>query len=291
MNVINLVKRPEFVFRPSQVVRRLLRKAQPLTEEVVPLPWGCRVRVRPRENVGDSIYYYGIFDKVVPEAIFRLVDKRDTCLDVGANLGQNASAMSHRTGAGGRVIAFEPHPEIYRELQENFKMWPRAIQQNIELADVALGETTGTARIVEGSEFSHNRGCASLDNGAAAEGRTFEVKVRKLDECGFQKVGVCKIDVEGHELSVLKGASDLLGRSAVRDIIFEDFSEQPSLVIKYLQERGFHVYELRERWLKPCLAELGSNAPGRFTHNFLATLDPRRATERFRPPGWKCLIA
>ena len=122
-----------------------------------------------------------------------------------------------------------------------------------------------------------------------------KVIVRQLDEFlkGKSVAHVCKIDVEGHELSVLQGAKKSLERMAIRDIVFEDFNSQPSPVVEFLKQYGFVIFELHDSWLKPLLIPLqisgAATRPG-FSFNYLATLDAGRAQERFRSLGWHCLL-
>jgi hypothetical protein len=163
--------------------------------------------------------------------------------------------------------------------------WPKAKRAQVELNNVALGQQDGEA-ILAATDYLSG---ASLRK----EGSGVKVPVRRLDD--FLRnvtVGVCKIDVEGHELSVLEGADETLKRRAIRDLVFEDFNPQPSDVSKLLREHGFHIFELHERWLKPILKELnatGAIEPG-FSYNYLATQNPERAAERFRSVGWHCLM-
>jgi FkbM family methyltransferase len=293
-NIFNYLKRPEYVFRPRQVLRRFGRFGKaPEAREVVELPWGASVKVHPRENVGSDIFHYGIFDRIVPEAIYRLADQGEWAVEIGANIGQNCSLMAYRTGSDGRVIAFEPHPEIFQELKGNLALWPEIIQRTIQLENVALGESSGEAWLGDGLEFDHNRGSASLCDPAAVSGRTFKVTLRQLDEYLPEpaKVGVCKIDVEGHELSVLKGASRALRRGAIRDVIFEDFTGMPSPVGTLLQEHRYTVFQLTASWWKPLLSEVrpGVKPPEGFSFNYLATLDPERVKSKFQAGGWRCL--
>src|SRR5579871_3974155 len=98
-NILNYFKRPEYVFRPRQALLRFRRFGKPAqAKEVVELPWGAPVTVHPRENVGSDIYHYGIFDRIVPEAIYRLAEEGEWAMEVGANIGQNCSLMAYRTG-------------------------------------------------------------------------------------------------------------------------------------------------------------------------------------------------
>src|SRR5262245_24373041 len=99
LNPIQFFTKPEYLLRPPQVWRRFHRVWRPRQEvETVRLPWGARVKVRTGENIGADIYYYGIFDKIVPEAIARLLDKGESAVEVGANIGQNCSLMALKVG-------------------------------------------------------------------------------------------------------------------------------------------------------------------------------------------------
>jgi FkbM family methyltransferase len=295
-NPIKLLSKPEYFYRPSQVFRRLLRTGRSVPmNATVRLPWGAAVRVHTRENIGCDIYHYGIFDKIVPEAIGRLLDSGETGVDVGANIGQNSLLMAAKVGPSGRVFAFEPHPEIFLELKTNHDSSRNPHAAAAVLENVALGNMTGECNLEEGEQFSHNRGSASL-NTQLSEGKGINVKVRQLDEFldKVNLVGVCKIDVEGHELDVLQGAEKTLKRRGIRDLIFEDFKSKPSPVTVFLERHGYSLFALNETWLKPRLAPFAAHRhpPGlAFSSNYLATLDRDRAAARFRALGWHCLLS
>jgi FkbM family methyltransferase len=294
LNPLQFFSKPEYFWRPPQVLRRFRRMwhSQP-PEDTVTLPWGLPLRVRTRENIGSDIYHYGIFDKIVPETIMRLLDPGEGAVEVGANIGQNCSLMATRVGTHGHVLAFEPHPEIFEELKRNASHWKKRQMGELRLEKVALGDHEGTARLVNGADFNHNRGSASL-TGSGSEAEGFTVPIRRLDDYlkEFPMVGVCKIDVEGHELAVLEGARESLTRRSIRDIIFEDFDDQPSCVTQFLRQYGFNVFALVGNWLKPRLlpAEAARKNGRSFSYNFLATLEPNRARARFRVPGWRILL-
>jgi predicted KAP-like P-loop ATPase len=66
------------------------------------------VEIDPISHVGEDILNLGVYDRVVAEAIFRLLDPSEQAIDVGANIGQNVSIMALVAGRRGRVVAFEP---------------------------------------------------------------------------------------------------------------------------------------------------------------------------------------
>src|ERR1700694_2916484 len=124
LNPLKLLSRPEYLFRQRQMIRRLKRigKARPELLDVK-LQWVAVVTIHTGEKIGAAIYYYGISDKVVSEAIWRLLDRSEVAVEIGANIGQNCSLMAVKTGIAGRVLAFEPHPEIFGELKRNYERW------------------------------------------------------------------------------------------------------------------------------------------------------------------------
>jgi FkbM family methyltransferase len=293
MNVLNYFRKPEYVFRPRQVFRRIRRCWKPMGAiETIRLPWGADVHVHTNENIGRDIYYYGVFDLVVPETISRLLDRGENAIDVGANIGQNCSLMAVRAGPGGKVVAFEPHPEILAELNEHARLWGGLRAAPVEIENVALGAQEGEAVLCDGPEFKSNRGSAALNGSGEARARGHKVPVRVLDSYvdRLGSVGLCKVDVEGHELDVFRGGRRALERHAIRDIIYEDFNPQPGEVTKLLQSGGYEVSGLVRTFRGPVLVPIGEIAPRiGFSHNYVATADPARLKSRFATFGWHCL--
>src|SRR5262245_4091239 len=108
VNPFKAISRPEYLFRPGQLwlgLRRLVGGTPPQVDHVR-LPWGQTIKVQPREVIGAAIWWYGLFDLIVAEAIFRLLDPGETALDIGANLGQMTSLMRCRAGREGKVHSF-----------------------------------------------------------------------------------------------------------------------------------------------------------------------------------------
>lgn len=318
MKLLHAITEPEYAFRPLQIVRRLIARARPpVAPEPSPedraaerrpgakgsatiqgqtvLPWGLPIRYRPTERIGEAIHRAGIYDLCVCEAIWRLLDRGEWAVDVGANIGQMSSVMAAAVGPAGRVLAYEPHPQVFAELACNARLWEdcpgagcvRPIQR-------AVSSFTGTARLAEGEAFEHNRGTAALvPGGAAPGGVAHEVEVVRLDDVvgGAPAIGVMKIDVEGHELEVLRGAARLLARRRVRDILYEQL-ESASDVLGLLESHGYFVFRLHKQFWGPTAipADQGLRPQECFEPlSCLATMRPERALQRLAPRGWRVL--
>jgi FkbM family methyltransferase len=247
---------------------------------------------------GLDIINIGVYDKVVAEAICRLSDPEEVALDIGANIGQNASIMALMVGSHGRVVAFEPGPTAWEMLTRNVERWAA-----FELAPITVIRKGLSSRIGDGLlRESLDLGGFSLEDDAPSEvmvarehSRGIRVELTTLDDFLSQsaKIGLTKIDVEGHELAVLEGSKRILEQRLVRDIVFEDFCPQPSPVTLLLQAAGYEVLALLPTWRKPMLLtqkQLSEwRRPDYDPPNFLATLDADRARARFDSAGWKCL--
>jgi FkbM family methyltransferase len=297
---MRFLNKPEYLLRPQQLISRLQfvwrNKDRFLNVE---LPWGLLIRVQPAETIGRSICSYGVYDLVTTESIVRLLDVAETAIDIGANIGYMSGVMAWRTGPRGAVMCFEPCTEVYRELAANLGQW--SADQRLAPVDarqIALSNIAGISDLHIPMSFGGNHGIASLEQVPQGEPSQMieKVKVARLDgilEPDIE-VGVMKIDVEGHELAVLQGAQSLLAKRRIRDIIFEEHGTYPTPAQVLLQSHGYTLYRLSRSFLKPLL--LPGNDPRRWDEhpvgvlsNYLATLDPHRARQRFTEPGWQVL--
>ncbi|MEP9374786.1 FkbM family methyltransferase [Mesorhizobium sp. KR1-2] len=127
----------------------------------------------------------------------------ELAIDIGANRGVYSWHL--RRWASG-VVAFEPLPEMVRALE-------RAFGSSVRIEAVALSDADGTATLRIPSDRML-QGCATIEEENVLGGEVAEIRVprRRLDGYRFDRVAVIKIDVEGHELAVLKGACALLAR-------------------------------------------------------------------------------
>ncbi len=138
-------------------------------------------------------------------------------VDAGAYHGWYALVASGVVGKGGLVIAFEPNPDAYRVLAHNIAVNGR---WNIKAFNLALADTDGRVWLYKGP----GDGAASaLARTRGGEGRE-QVEVRRLDsileELDLRQVDVMKIDVQGAEARLLRGAMETL-RSWRPIIVFE----------------------------------------------------------------------
>ena len=305
--MLRRLMKPWFVYRPARLARRAWVAAVPPRPGVRPLTtaWGLPILADPAKNNGRSLLTTGVYDLTVSEAVARLVPPGGRAVDAGANIGYVTALAAVAAGPGGDVTGYEPHPELVRLARRNARAAADAVRSaRVEVRAAALGETAGAADLLLPAGHDRNDGLATLDPAVAGEGAArVRVEVRTLDgeigggrggESGGRAIDLLKLDVEGHELPLLRGAAGLLAAGRVRHILFEDHAVRDaagSAVTRFLREAGFTIFSLGWTLRGPDVrpAEAGRLAERYEPPNYLATLDPEQALARCRPRGWRVL--
>ena len=148
--------------------------------------------------VGAFLRDYGEFSRVIGDLA---VDLKGPFLDVGANIGTVALLAASR---GIAVTAVEPHPGLAGLLRHNIEVNGF---RNVQVIEAAAGEITGTA------DFPIAPMEASINFGSVGFGSNFPtrpVQMVTLDDIVPTRCAFVKIDVEGFELDVLRGAENVL---------------------------------------------------------------------------------
>lgn len=147
--------------------------------------------------------WLGTFERPEQEAFARTVRPGDVVFDLGANAGFYTLLSAKLAGPTGRVVAFEPVPRNLGYLRRHL-----AINgcENVTVVAAAVADRLGRARFHDGP--AHTVG-ALADEGEAIEGE-YEVDVTTIDDVAGVVPKVIKIDVEGAEAAVLRGARRVL---------------------------------------------------------------------------------
>ncbi|HKD05846.1 MAG TPA: FkbM family methyltransferase [Bryobacteraceae bacterium] len=187
-------------------------------------------------------FWYDPTDRCDEErALCDLVGKGAFCVDVGANIGSVALSLSRAVGPAGRVLAIEPHPRIYAFLSENLALNGAS---NVNALNIACGDEEGDAYFTDNKYDDMNR--IVRDSGTPIKIARLD-RIRELREVPV--IDLLKIDVEGYELSALKGASGILARCRLVyfecfDENFERFGYSAGDIVRFLNEMNFDVTTL-----------------------------------------------
>lgn len=171
-----------------------------IVAEIVP---GIKIKVRLDSDQDLSYWTHQHERHDESEVFLSYLQEGMTVMDIGANVGVYALRFARKVGPNGKVYAFEPVPEIFTRLQENITLNNTS---NIIPVPIALSDRSGKAKmsVAEGlsSLFHH------LTN------QFVEVRLMTLDEFisehQIDRVDAIKLDVEGAELQVIRGADQTI---------------------------------------------------------------------------------
>ena len=190
--------------------------------------------------------YGGSFERLETRIVRRTLRPGMTFVDVGANVGYYTALAAHLVGPTGAVFAFEPsdyaHPRLTKMVETSGLKSVRIIKRG--LAEVA-GERFLYGAVDEEPCELHTATMIPSDNPQRALVRT-ETLDNVAEQLNIMHIDLMKIDVDGLEPLVLKGASNLIARGGISNILMEcDENSFNALgtsafeIIDYLRASGF----------------------------------------------------
>ncbi|MBI4818413.1 MAG: FkbM family methyltransferase [Deltaproteobacteria bacterium] len=193
------------------------------------------------EGIDFAIWLTAAFELETVRAYKRMIRSGDVVLDIGANIGAHTLHLAQAAGASGRVIAFEPTDWAFAKLLRNCALNPeleRRIECNQvmlvadEAKDVPPPQIYSSWPLSEGDNLHQLHG-GQLKTTHGARARTLDgfLRERKVDRVDF-----VKLDIDGFECSMLRGAKETLSRSRPRMIM--------ELAPYALAEQGASIHEL-----------------------------------------------
>ena len=205
------------------------------------------------DHIGLSLNLEGRYENSSLLLVEEFIEKKITqagdkvALDIGANIGNHSIFFAKKFK---KVYSFEPNPVTYEVLKINSNYaaeYKNVIPVNFGLSDI---EGSLPFRI----NPSNIGGSSIIDENSPQIKHSTQINVMTLDEFSELKdasVALIKIDVEGHELRVLKGAKTTILRE-MPAILFEqgvaEITDGSSPVIRYLDEIGYEFFEIKKNF-------------------------------------------
>lgn len=224
--------------------------------------------------VGQSIERYGEFSESEVALFAQICKLNDTVIEVGANIGTHTLVFSQLVGAKGVVYAFEPQRIVFQTLCANMAL--NSIT-NVFACQSALGKRRGHVFIpLIDYAKKYNYGGVSVDDAQSGE----KVRLEKLDDYmdEIENVKLIKIDVEGMELDVLKGAKQMIQKYMPYMYIENDRIDKSKSLLKHINSLGYKMYWHLPRLYNPAnFAENKTNIFGNIVSVNLLCI-PKKST-------------
>ena len=190
------------------------------------------------------------YERCFTDFAHQVIKPEDVALDIGANLGYHTITMGELVGNSGHVISFEPQRIIYQQLNCNIFLNGLG---NVYTFPYALGENKGEVYIQEPDYYNvgewpnvTNIGNTSIN----VEKRGVPVHQTTLDSVNLNKLNFIKIDIQGSELSCLKGGYNTISKfkpyifMEIEEVQLKKFGLTTSDLINYTKNLGYKLYQI-----------------------------------------------
>jgi FkbM family methyltransferase len=215
------------------------------------LAGGGQMILDTNDRLARQIRCEDAFEPAVRREIERIASRRVNVVDIGANIGYYTIVASRLIGPDKSIYSFEPQGRVVAKLRRNIEL---SGLHNVTVFPFALSDTAGSVPFhvpVEGGE-SHG---SMRANGRFEVMQIVDVETQRLDDVlsklGSPEIGLVKMDAEGAELPILRGAAGLLSAPNRPVLIFEACEEncQPfgySVfdLLQYVQSFGYRLRQL-----------------------------------------------
>jgi len=183
---------------------RVKKRNLDLTNKTVSVN-GYNLSLLPNDDgISTELALFNTHEPLNTKLLAQNLKKGMVCFDIGANIGYYTLLESKIVGEEGKVIAIEPSPVNFTQLQKNIQ---NEKANNVELYQMAGGDQNGTIKFLLDPHSNLSR--IILNEDSKPEGEIVDVPVKKLDsfldEFSIKKLDFIRMDVEGYEFNILEG--------------------------------------------------------------------------------------
>jgi FkbM family methyltransferase len=216
------------------------------------------------QGIDFAIFLGNIYERQTKAALRQLVRPASLVLDIGANIGAHTLHLAQLVGPNGRVMAFEPTEYAFRKLSRNLEL-NRALAARVEAHHCFLGADDGATipnAIYSSWPLAAETGLHPKHLGR--EMRTESAQARSLDsilsEHPDRRVQLVKLDVDGFECDVLRGATTMLREARpvfvmeLAPYVLEERETSLDELLSYFVPNGYTFYDERTRKPLPASA-------------------------------------
>ncbi len=187
--------------------------------------------------IGRAIERYGEYGEIEAAMLRQFIRSGDVVIEAGANMGTHTQVLSRAVGPTGFVYAYEPQRIVFQTLCANLALNSRV---NVDARCAAVGAESGFVLLPD-FEYAHEGNFGGIEASGYPEGRKVP-KITLDTDLDLTRLDLIKIDVEGMELDVLKGAQQLLRRFTPVIYVENDRPEKSEALIRHLLALDYRLF-------------------------------------------------
>lgn len=239
----------------ARIVQRFVCIFYSNTKNISVLRKGITWNLDLNEGIDFSIFMFGYFERETVIALDRLINKGDTIIDIGANIGAHTLHMAQKATNNGKVYAIEPTDYAFTKLTKNLQNNPN-LKKQVNLRQVLIVDDDNDMTEEIYSSWPLNNVQDRHEVHCGIKKTIMGAKKQRLDEFiiseQIYQVDLIKLDVDGNELEVLAGGRELIKKfSPIFVMEFgpdqyemkEDFDESVNLLVSM----GYKFFSLNEK--------------------------------------------
>lgn len=188
------------------------------------------------QYIGRSLDLYGEFSEGEIDLFKQLSKPGQVIVEVGANVGAHTVFLAQQVGITGRVLAYEPQRLVFQTLCANLALNNIA---NVLAFQQAVGAAQGEI-VVPLLDWRREQNFGGLALGQYQEGE--RVPMITIDSLNLQRCDLIKVDVEGMEMDVLRGATSTIARTRPFLYVENDRREKAAELVRYIDGLGYNMF-------------------------------------------------
>jgi len=189
-----------------------------------------------------------VWDPGVTEFVLQNLKPGMVFLDIGANVGYFSLLTANHVAPSGRVIAVEPNPLAFSQLEQNIK---RNKVSNITVLHAACADSAASGKLYVSGPSNTGKASFSSKNAESQEFISVDCLPGDtlIEKLNLPRLDLVKIDVEGAELRVLKGLARSLAKwrpkliMEVAPQLLKNFSTEPDEILDFVRVRGYSILQ------------------------------------------------
>lgn len=275
----------QLVNRKQVAMHKKWEKLEESSSEFLDMTTFGQAKLRLYKTFGSSkkVFAYDA-EKEEVSLVYNFLQKGDVFIDIGAHIGYFTVTAAAKVGDTGQVHAFEPTPKTYEKLTENVQI---NTLKNVKCNNIGLSDEPGVLSL---NTDPQNEAYNSIGKIAKEGVVSVQINTVKLDDYAEQheligKIAFIKIDVEGWETNVFKGASKVLSAQEAPVIMLEfSYANQIAAgsscqeLANSLTQFGYRLYTFNSKQRKLELFTLTNEYRG--SYNLFAIKDVQAVQHR-----------